>query len=370
MKKKIIAFLVPVLFVAACRKKENLPADIKDEPVFYVKGKLGIQKLTVEAGNEGFYMHSSYSQVQDRLYVYRADLSNSCGTACGYTVSVLINDYHYTSPGGAMEPDKALRVGEYQLFDETLLPKSQIVKLVPVSAQRQASYSWTIDDGSAKQTISSYSTEPSLEIGKTYTVTFSSEDFDGTCASTFSQVFKVGNPFQVQINCTSDSSSTFLFTAKNDLSGTYTYNWDFGDGKTASGENTSHVYANDGKYLVKLTSTNSKGETCVTSYQAVVMPNVCEANFNATFVPPDAAELLRNITFLITTGEGKTYSSAEAVQSVTAKVRVTNVEPYKINEKGEPTMKLSLAFECKLKDGSTELSLTEGEAVIAVSFKN
>jgi PKD repeat protein len=58
-------------------------------------------------------------------------------------------------------------------------------------------------------------------------------------------------------NCT-DLACDFDATASNDPDGTIiSYEWDFGDGYTGSGETSSHTYATDGTYAVTLTVTDN-----------------------------------------------------------------------------------------------------------------
>lgn len=67
------------------------------------------------------------------------------------------------------------------------------------------------------------------------------------------------------------SASTLLGTAPLNVAFTATnantsstWVWDFGDGSTATGQNPSHVYKSAGKYIVKLTASNTAGSSTAT----------------------------------------------------------------------------------------------------------
>lgn len=50
-------------------------------------------------------------------------------------------------------------------------------------------------------------------------------------------------------------------TANNTTTGADSYLWDFGDGQTSTAQNPTHTYAGGGPYTVKLTATNTNGES-------------------------------------------------------------------------------------------------------------
>ena len=59
---------------------------------------------------------------------------------------------------------------------------------------------------------------------------------------------------------------------KNDgVSGSISYNWDFGDGTTSTEENPTHLYENPGTYTARLTTTASWGETKTSQLKVVTV---------------------------------------------------------------------------------------------------
>jgi PKD repeat protein len=65
-----------------------------------------------------------------------------------------------------------------------------------------------------------------------------------------------------QRTCTFDASGS-----RSDNGSITGYGWDFGDGSTGTGVTTSHVYAADGTYSVRLTVTDSSNQTTSTTQQ-------------------------------------------------------------------------------------------------------
>jgi hypothetical protein len=95
---------------------------------------------------------------------------------------------------------------------------------------------------------------------------------------------------------------------------------------------------------------------------------MCHANFTAGFVPLDLSMMLKRITFIVTDPQGTTYSSADVSQNVDANVNLVSVENYEANEKGQATKKITLNFDCTLRNGTDNLVLKNGRAVIAVAY--
>ncbi|WP_287899930.1 PKD domain-containing protein [Arthrobacter sp.] len=134
---------------------------------------------------------------------------------------------------------------------------------------------------------------------------------------------------------------SFNASASNDPDGTITsYAWDFGDGATGAGVNTSHTYASAGTWNVRLTVKDNLGATTVTSQTVTTtapnQPPVASATSSCTYLvcsfdasassDPDGTIASYAWTFGDgTTGTGATpQHSYAAAGTYTATVTVTD----------------------------------------------
>jgi len=140
-----------------------------------------------------------------------------------------------------------------------------------------ASYDWTFGDGAtASGTTGSYA----YSTAGTYTVELTVTDDDGA-TDTATQTVTVNDPttngpptasFTVSpTEPAVDESVAFDASGSTDADGTVaSYAWDFGDGTTASGATSAHVYTAAGTYTVELTVTDDDGATDTTTQTVTV----------------------------------------------------------------------------------------------------
>ncbi len=165
-----------------------------------------------------------------------------------------------------------------------------------------------------------------LETGPSSTSYFFADHF---MAWTFHEFGSAMNPVISVTNVTRDEAQVLDIRAMHDWAGgdtnpsNYSYAWDFGDASGSSARNTTHAYADDGTYLVRLTIDHTSGEREVTQVPIVianVAPSIDSASpsanpsdegssvlFSAVCTDPSAAD---TVSYLWDFGDGSPNSTS------------------------------------------------------------
>ncbi|KQV07006.1 hypothetical protein ASC63_06585 [Leifsonia sp. Root112D2] len=145
-----------------------------------------------------------------------------------------------------------------------------------------ASYTWNWGDGGpASDPTATPTAVHAYSSAGTYTVSLTVTDNKGA-SNTLGQNITVAAPPNVPpvalfTSQTNGLTASFDGSSSSDPDGTMSaWNWNFGDGTTAAGAMTTHLYAANGTYPVTLTVTDNKGATAQISHtvsvSAVVVP--------------------------------------------------------------------------------------------------
>ena len=172
-----------------------------------------------------------------------------------------------------------------------------------------SNYLWDFGDGATVQGSSYGTTQHIYSFPQVPPITLNVTNSYG-CYATVTKSNQVEVVKSVQASftpstttlCNAGESITFSNTSSG--SGTLTYLWDFGDGKTSTAQSPAHVYASSGSFFVTLTTTSSDG--CAATIKSPVI-NV--ANFVADFDYPAIICLNQNFTF--TNKSTKPFNKAE-----------------------------------------------------------
>jgi PKD repeat protein len=159
-------------------------------------------------------------------------------------------------------------------------------------------YRWDFGDN---QTATGPTSTHTYAADGTYTVRLTVTDDDGATGTTTRQVTVAATPPPANQAPTATIATPTIDeraiavngSSSTDPDGTITtYRWDFGDNQTATGPTSTHTYAADGTYTVRLTVTDDDGATGTTTRQVTVAAT-----------PPPAAEIAAD-TFGRTVGNG------------------------------------------------------------------
>ncbi|MEW6468627.1 MAG: PKD domain-containing protein [Bacteroidota bacterium] len=163
-------------------------------------------------------------------------------------------------------------------------------------------YSWSHNLGSSPGP---------LTVSPTATTTYTLWATNGCGITVQKPVTVTVNPLPV-INLSPQSATgcdevTLVFADYNPNNSGCTYSWNFGDGGTSGGSNTSHSYTQGGIYTVTVVVTSQAGCTGTASSYVTVAVNASPvAGFNAT--PDPATTLEPTVYFVNTTTNAATYS--------------------------------------------------------------
>ncbi|MGD2066798.1 MAG: PKD domain-containing protein, partial [Candidatus Bathyarchaeota archaeon] len=162
-------------------------------------------------------------------------------------------------------------------------------------------YYWDMGDGAIYNTTSSSVTHSYSDSG-VYSITLTVTDDGGKTNTTTTTITVKEENEAPQASFTflptfPEVDETVTFDASNsfDPDGTIaSYEWDFGDGNTATSITVSHVYDDNGNYSVTLTVTDDEGKNNQTQAIVAVMNRQPTASFTAT---PETADIGETIFF-------------------------------------------------------------------------
>lgn len=129
-------------------------------------------------------------------------------------------------------------------------------------------YAWDFDNGITRTTTTADTQDITYDNAGTYDVTLTVTDSNGRTDTTTHTVdvdktnpvavINAPNSASVDDTVTFDGSDSYV---ENDASTIQSYDWDFGDGSTATGDIVDYSYSDTGTYTVTLTVTDEYGNT-------------------------------------------------------------------------------------------------------------
>jgi len=368
--KRLLHFFAIILisFIAGCSK--DFPAKDDESAVFYFKATINGQTININAGDDGYYMFSQHQQDANNVYKYIADLRNGNGNA----LSIEINDDTVTMQGGSSNIIGLIPA--YYNYEGT---SGNVTKFrvdftaIPDVNRTTSMYIWDFKDGEIDTTITPTIQHFYKHPGN-YDVNCNIIYTDG-CKRNLSNEVSLG---MANSSYTANFTNSYVGTSSYQFISSYSgtalsYDWDFGDQTPHSTiANPTHTYLTYGIHTVSLSVMNSDGITICPSVTKHIADSgytaSCLTNFNHSIVSYINPFKYSNVKISWTDNAGIKYTSDLANQ-IKYSFQVLSVEEYKTNEKGEPTKKIRIKFDCDLSNGTTTIPVRGAQAILAVSYK-
>ena len=102
-----------------------------------------------------------------------------------------------------------------------------------------------------------------------------------------------------------------------------------------------------------------------------MIARISAANYSITSIVPftNTSQNLAKVSITYTAADGKIYQSALADQDAGSTFEIVSVESAGVNENGQTIKKVKLRFNAILFNGSKNIKISNGEAVIAAAYR-
>ncbi len=372
MKRHFIIIFLLLLVLFSCNKKEYPKSMEENEPVFYTRATIENEDIHFSAGLESYQMFSSYTQDNNNLYSFIANLKqNTCNAlVCPKSMNIQINDNKVSITNGSVKIDTSLRIGK-RSYLKTSEAEFCTVKFIGAYNKTVSSHRWDFGDG--ETSTEAQPTHTYKKAGK-YLVCYEAFGTNG-CTASSCNVIRVNNnnPLNVFVSKNNISPNSVAF--QQTISGgkaPFRFFWSFGDGMFSTSSNPTHNYKIKGSYPVELKTIDANNDTSITyfNYATQSDESSCTSNFSASIkekTPADFAFSKVMVTW--TDANGLRYTTDNELPLGDDYFEILSVENFENNEHNQPTKKLKVKFTCKVVNGSRALLINNAEAVVCVSYK-
>ena len=217
-------------------------------------------------GSTGTGRITSHTFSSAGTYTVVLTATDGAGTSASAALEVTVKDVAAPTVTLAVVPDPPL-AGQVATFTATA---------TPASGHGIIGYFWAFGDGNTQTTNGPTTTKTYSEVG-TYVVTVTVTDDLGQTASVSRSFTIVSSGVTASFTSSPTDPTTATTVQFNGVESTASagatitaWEWNFGDGTTATGVTASRQFAAAGTYVVRLTVTDSTGRTGTTTANVVV----------------------------------------------------------------------------------------------------
>lgn len=374
MKQFIAYIIIAVCAVLGACKKTEYPKETRvDGNYFYSELNVDGSPLTLKAGQNGYYMYSSYStSTVDSFSIskYTGEFRQADCETCNNSIKIQINDPALNGQNTG-DVNQVIKPNTFSFFSGT----NNLRYEVKFNGQYQGTASqvnWEFGDSESSTDLN----PTHLYKAGVYKVRLRIKGTN-SCESVIEHTLSVGpNTFNSIINNSVNMRKLSFTPVVYGGTAPYTYYWTFGDGTpevVTTTLTTAHTYPFKGSYPVKLKVKDAQGFFCYSNLNAVTQDDssACASNFSY----PQPKEIMvsygsPNVSIQFTDVNGIIYNTDSSSQPETSSFEILSVEEFQKNEKGEPVKRVKLKFNCVVYNGSKKINLIGKEVYIGLGYKN
>lgn len=364
MKNFIVTFCLSFLGLTAC-KQEELPDPTSDEPVFQASGTIDGQPHTIQAGEDDYYMHTSFSSDSNNLYQLTGHLKQVDCQECVKSLKIefpaQMNAKEELNLGGA------LKTGEHTYYDPYPAYK---VNFNPVpKGPDPRSFLWDFGDE-----VSSHKKQPSHYYPVTgkdeYPASLRINYNNGECISTSTQKVSLEQEScraNYEAEPINQTEVKFTSDARN-LTPPLEHRWYKGGLLISKVADPTHDFHNPGVYEVCLEVSGASGCSATRCREIDVFSKECNANFKYAIEEDTVKVDPAFVNIAWRDADGTLYKTGKNEQPDRSYFKILKAEPYEANKNGYPTYQLKVAFDCMVYSGNQSKRLKDFEGTVAVAY--
>jgi hypothetical protein len=372
----ILLILLFTVIAYSCKRKE-LPEEFVNEPEFFVKGKVNGESINIRAGENGYYMFTSYHQDDFEIYNFAGLLKQKKCDNCEHAFQLSFKD-NQTSKGSYSNISNSLQNGT--VTTPTNEPKvsyevkfNSMIWLHPLHSNGPIDYNWDFGDGN------------------TSNAAFPTHVYDGkqsqylvclTITLPNNYTSKICNTVHLLNNCkanftaTNVNGNTFRFKSISTGVQPLHYKWEFSSDSSINANMAEIEYHSNLLIPVEkisLTITDATG--CVSSISKNIVLNQFTAGgavnflYNITVIKDEQSVYNYATVDFEYNYNGQVYKPRPNASAINEfKMEVVKVSDYKENDKGEKTKKVEFVLNATLYNGAEKLELENVHGVFGVAY--
>ncbi len=365
MRLWILIACVILTSMTSCQQEE-LPDPNGNEPVFGVEGKIAGEPRQLEAGREGYFMHTFFTKDSINQYNLTGQLGEPECKDCPGSLKIELPALYKAKEG--LNISEALGKGARSYYNP--VPMRKVNFQAFPDSQGTKAYFWKLGDSrtsNAPAPSHFYDANGPDTVTTTLRITYN----NGQCVATSAQQIKL-KPGRCRVNYRAkpvNQTEVIFHSETPHLQEPLSYRWYHGETLISKVAHPTYDFQKPGVYEVCLEVTGASGCSAQRCQRVDVFEDGCNANFNYQVAEDTTMADFDFINISWRNEEGKLYKTGKQQQPESSYFRILKSKPYEQNRKGYPTQKLTVAFDCMVyaADGSKK-HLKDFKGTIAVAY--